>query len=455
MKRLLLVVFLFSFSVPLLAQQGSTSGVQFIAPMQISIGKDSNFLVDRTDPNQKLLVLSLPASIQPAAPDIRPKLLDDRFFLLTLPKIAYLNESRRHDFLVSWVPEFEVYQHNGDQNAMNQEATIAFNYFLTRNIQIAAGDTYRATQDPARTLQNVFLLVPRTAYRDNAIRASLDIQPNAKTSLGVRYDTNYTKFGQTDQFQARMSDTRSTGYTFTATRMLTRNSRLRAIYSLFTIEPLDRAEVNDDRVDVDHLFERKSHAGSLQYKVGLNRGTILGFGGGVIRLDTGWNYIFSAGLDKRLATYYWLTTSYSRTLAYLAGPTTGFAQGLGSNGFYDVARVRFAGQTSRKTNLLLDAILSRNASNRIIESNKAAMGRARFDYRLSDRSVLFGLAETYQQNRNLYVLAPLARNRFSVGIEISFASDLQRRTNNLNEDDRYVPLTDHPRRRENTDQQED
>jgi hypothetical protein len=78
------------------------------------------------------------------------------------------------------------------------------------------------------------------------------------------------------------------------------------------------------------------------------------------------------------------------------------------------------------------------------------VGRARFDYRLTDRSVLFGLAETFQQNRNLYVLAPLARNRFSAGIEISFASDVQRRTSSLNQDDQYVPLTDHPRRRENT-----
>jgi hypothetical protein len=418
--------------------------------MQISVGKDSNFLVDRTDPNQKLLVLSLPASIQPAAPDIRPKLLDDRFFLLTLPKVAYQNESRRHDFVVTWVPEFEVYQHNGDQNAMNQEATITFNYFLARNIQISAGDTYRATQDPSRTLQNIFLLVPRTEYRDNAIRASFDIQPNAKTSFGVRYDTNYTKFGQTDQFQARMSDTRATGYTVTATRMLTRNSRMRGIYSLFTLRPLDRAAVNDDAVDVDHLFERRTHAGSLQYKVAINRGTILAVLGGLIRLDTGWNYIFQGGIEKRLATYYWMSAGYSRTLAYMAGPTTGFAQGLDSNGFYEVARVRFQGQTSRRTNLLVDATLSRGVSNRIIESNKAAVGRARFDYRLTDRSVLFGLAETFQQNRNLYVLAPLARNRFSAGIEISFASDVQRRTSSLNQDDQYVPLTDHPRRRENT-----
>jgi hypothetical protein len=436
------------------AQQGSTGGVQFVSPLRLAVGTDNNFQVDRTDPNEKLFVLSLPPSIQPAAAEIKPKVLDDKFFTLTLPKIAYQNESRRHELVLTWVPEFEFYRENTDQNAMSQEAAIGFSHFLSRNMQIAVGDVYRTSRDPARMLQNVFLLLPRGPYKENAFRASFDIQPNAITSVGVRYDTNYTKFGQTDPFQARILDSTATGYTFSLTRMTSRNSRLRGVYSIFTMKPIERSERNDDAVDTDHLFERTTHAASLQYKFALDRGTIISAAGGVIRLEDGWNYTFQGILDKRLATYYWLGASYSRALTYLSGPATGFAQGLGSNGFYDVIFFRFSGQPSRRTNILLSATLSRSVANRIIESNKAIIGRARFDYRLSDRNVLFASMETYQQNQNLYVQSPLARNRFSVGLEISLSSEAQRRLSNLNEDGRYVPLTEHARQRGTPDQED-
>src|ERR1043165_9466160 len=99
MKRLLVVVFLFGMSVPLLAQQAEKllNGVQFVAPLRLATGTDNNFLVDRTNPNEKLFVLSLPPSIQPGAPNIKPELLDDRFYLLTIPKIGFKDESRRHE----------------------------------------------------------------------------------------------------------------------------------------------------------------------------------------------------------------------------------------------------------------------------------------------------------------------------------------------------------------------
>jgi hypothetical protein len=375
-------------------------------------------------------------------------MLDDEFFMLTLPKVAYLNESRRHELAATWVPEFEVYMHNGDQNAMNQQATIGFSYFLSRNMQISVGDAYRASHDPARTLQNVFLLLPRGPYKENAIRASFDIQPNAVTSFGVRFDTNYTKFGQTDPFQARILDSQAMGYTFSGTRMISRNTRLRGTYSIFKMEPINRERVNDDAVDADHPFGRTSHGFNLEYKAGLGPGTIVAASGGVVSLPDGLNYTFQGIIDKRLAVYYWIGASYSRSLSYLAGPTTGFAQGLGANGFYDVVTFRFTGQPTRNTNIILGGTLSRSAARRVIEASESLIGRARFDYRLSDRKVLFASAETYQQNRNAWVQAPLARNRYTVGIEISFSSDAQRRTSTLNEDGRYVPLTDHARRRE-------
>ena len=81
------------------------------------------------------------------------------------------------------------------------------------------------------------------------------------------------------------------------------------------------------------------------------------------------------------------------------------------------------------------------------DATQAAMGRVRLDYRLSDRTVVFGNWDAFQQSRNVYVAAPLTRNRFSVGFEFSLSSEADRRANRLNEDTQYVALTDHQRRR--------
>jgi hypothetical protein len=78
---------------------------------------------------------------------------------------------------------------------------------------------------------------------------------------------------------------------------------------------------------------------------------------------------------------------------------------------------------------------------------KAMLARARLDYRLSDRAVAFTSVETYHQPENDFVRVPLSRNRFSVGLDFSIASEADRRTDPRNEDERYVSLTDRARRR--------
>jgi hypothetical protein len=192
MKKLLLGVCLCLGSVPVWAQQAETqsNGFQFIAPMRISAGTDSNFLVDRTDP-----------SIQTAAPESTPIALTDQVMTLTLPKIGFQNDSRRHEFFATWVPEFEVFLHNHDQNAMNQQATANFSYFVSRKMAFSLGDTYRTTEDPTRLLGNIYLLLPRSPYRENDVYAAFDLQPNPVTSIDLRYSNSYTTFGQSDTVQ--------------------------------------------------------------------------------------------------------------------------------------------------------------------------------------------------------------------------------------------------------------
>src|SRR5262245_55069975 len=224
MRKLLLIVCLCSVPPSLWAQQAQTGidGLQFASPLRIAGGSDNNFLVDRTNPDEKLLILSLPPSVQPNAPSLRPLVLDDKIFVFTMPKIAYQNNSRRHELYLSWLPEFELFKSNGDQNAINQDATAGFNYYLQRNIQICVGDTYRTSKDPSRWLDNVLLLLHSNRYRENVLHGSVDFQPNKLTNFSVEYDASYTKFGQTDPFQARILDTKSTGYSLNFARLIGR-----------------------------------------------------------------------------------------------------------------------------------------------------------------------------------------------------------------------------------------
>jgi hypothetical protein len=448
MKNLLLITCLL-LPASAFAQQAQSglNGFSFIAPLQISGGPDHNFLVDRTDPNERLLVLSLPPSVQVAAPNIKPLRLDDNVMTLTFPKMAFENNSKRHEFLATWAPEFELFQHNGDQNALNQQAYANFTYFFARNVEFSVGDTYRASHDPARTLDNIFLLLPRAPYTENDFRATFEFQPNAVTSIASRFDYDHTNFGQTDPFQSHFLDSVSQGYSFLVTRMLSRTQRLRMTYSIFRIAPIDPHAQYEDQVDANYAFERPIHSGLVEYRATPNPNTILELTGGVIKMNTGFNYIFGVSGDKRLGTFLWVGGGFARSLSFQPGSTTTFAEGLASNSFYDIATIRFRGQPTLKTGVTLDTTMSREVASSLVTATEGLMGRARFDYRLSEREVLFASLETFLQNENAYVQTPLSRNRFSVGVQISLSGETDRRSNHFNEDTMYVALTDHQRRR--------
>jgi len=447
MKRLLLVVSLFLLSAQLWAQQGTTglNGLEFAAPMQVSVGTDSNFLVDRSDPNEKLLVLSLSPSIQPGAPDVKPKLVNDQFLLWRLPKMAFRQDGRRHEFVATWLPEFELFKSSHDQNAFNQEAFASFNYYLRRNIQVFASDSFITTKDPTRTLSNAIVLLPRANYRENVLNGSVEFQPNALTNVAVQYDTAYSKFGQADPFQIRLLDTKSSGYSLSLARMLGRNQRISGRYSLFKVRPINSQSRLDDAVDTHRSFENAINAFSMNYNFGPNPSTVIGVTGGVIKQHET-SLMFGGSFQKRIGTF-WPIITYSRGIAFQARSNNGLAEGLSSNSFYDAVVFRLQGQPSRKTAVLIDMTLARSVPGPNLETRKGMIGRFRFDYRLNDRSVWFSRWETYQQNQNALVQNAFSRNRFMVGIEFSLAGEFDRRTSRLNEDAQYVSLTEHGIRR--------
>jgi hypothetical protein len=62
--------------------------------------------------------------------------------------------------------------------------------------------------------------------------------------------------------------------------------------------------------------------------------------------------------------------------------------------------------------------------------------------------VTFVTAETYQQNRNEYVNAPVSRNRIFAGIEFSLSTETSQRTSRLNRDTDNVGFNEQDRRRQ-------
>jgi hypothetical protein len=251
-------------------------------------------------------------------------------------------------------------------------------------------------------------------------------------------------FGQPpDPFQTRILDYNAHGLSFTMTRLVSRTQRLRTKVSLYKFDPI----LGTGNVDTTSGFGPIARAVELQYRVHLNPSTTVMFTGGASEVSTGLTYILSGSADKRFGNF-WLGGGFSRSLSFTAlGPTL-FANGLNPSGYYDALFLTTRADLTRRSSLEFRGTAVRGAATTLALQSESLVAMGRFDYRLNDRTVWFGSFETFQQNRNEVVRSPLSRNRFMVGIEFSLSSERDRRTNRLNEDEQYVALTDHTRRRD-------
>jgi hypothetical protein len=449
MKKTAFILSLLFTAMPVAAQHGQMgyTGFSWITPAQLSVGNDSNFLVDRTPADQKLFVLSLPASVLPGAPDLRPKRQNDTVLLLKAPTLAFLADTSKRELAFSYQPEFEIFRRNRDQNSWNSYGTVDYTQMFTRRFQVYVGDAYRSSNDPSRTLQNVFLLLPRSRYRENDFRASASYALSERTSFVVRYDNTIATFGQNDPLQRRVLDTVSNGLSVGASRMLRRNHRLRVTYTMFSTSPWNRQKSGDERVDTTFVgFKHPAHSVNTEYRFSINPKTVFELSGGGIRTDSGMNYVFGVFGDRRVGDV-WLGAGYSRSLSFFAAPRLALPNGFSSNSFYELLNFHMRGQPTRRIGVNLNITGSRGIYGALLGENKTLMGRARVDYRLNPRWVTFVAAESYNQNRNDYVTTPLSRNRFFTGFEFSFASEIQQRTSRLNRDAENVALTEHGRQR--------
>lgn len=428
MKKLALVLCLLSLAAPLRAQQGQAGfgELQFTSPLRLAVGTDNNFLV--------------PFSAEP-----RPRSVDDRVFMVSLPTVSFLSDSRRRLFAVNYQPEFEIFFRNHDQNSWSNKADASFAYAITRRTQIYVADEYQSSKDPSRSLQNVFLLLPRSQFRQNQFGTSLEYEHSPVTTFSLRFHNSILSFGQTEPFQTRALDSTTTGGSFTVTRMLRPNHRLRGMFSVFKATFFNRQAMADEQVDQEPPeVSYPVQTANLEYRFTINRKTVLEFSGGLAHRSNGSSYVFGAFADRRFGEV-WVGGGYSRTIGLYTSPGAAFASTLSATSVFDVARVTVRGQPARRVGLQVGVTASQGTAGPVAKDSRALIATARVDYRLNDRLVAFLSNETYLQNRNEFLDAPLSRNRFFVGIEFSLSGDVERRTGRLNRDAQHVALTEHGR----------
>ena len=162
-------------------------------------------------------------------------------------------------------------------------------------------------------------------------------------------------------------------------------------------------------------------------------------------MDNSTNYLARVDGYRRFGAF-WFGGGFGRELSLLARPL-GLPDGITSATYYDLASFRMIGQPTRTIGLQMEIAGTVNASKGFTNGGKSLLLRTRVDHRLTDRTVAFVNIETYHQPMNAYVHAPLSRNRFTIGLEFSLASEAERRTDPRNLDEQYVALTEHERRR--------
>jgi hypothetical protein len=449
MKKVALILCLSLFAERLYAQQARSgyTGFALTSPLEISGGQDSNFLVDRTTNNDRVFFLSLPPSVQRDTPLNEPKTFSDQVFLLNAPTLSFLSDSPRREFALNYKPEFELFRQNGDQNSWNHYFTGGFAYLLNRKTEIFAGDTLNTTQDPARTMQVVSLLLPRSHYRENSFRVSLSHSFTEATRAEVRLDDTTTIFSRFDPFQIRVLDTKTTGGTISLTHQFDRNQRVRGGFSVFRTRPINREGVADSVVDADRVGMTKPvYMEALSYQRMFGRTAIAEFTGGAVQGEIGSSFIWGLSADKRFGDLV-LGGGYSRSVLFVAGGRQFLAPGLQSNDVYDTATVRLRGKLSQHVRILFNVTGSQDHSAVIVKRSKSLMGRLRLTYQLTDHTAVFTNLETYRQNKNDLINSPLARNRIFFGLEYSFDPDANRAITDFAQEPEYEGLPGRGRRR--------
>jgi len=389
------ILFAISLVAPLEGQQTLAprgDGFRFDSPLSLSAGRDEGFPANGGK-------------------------LSDTVSILEIPGLALVKNSRRFNFGLDYQPEFEWFQEHRNLDAWNHTAMLHLESRITRQLSLTLGDSYISTQDPTRRLPDNLFLLPRGRYQQNSAYAGLGYRLDRQTSIGFRFDNSTIQATQPFRFDQVGND-----WTMTVDRLVGRRHKFSPSYSYLRFHPLHRREQFSES---SFFTAGEVHRAGVDYVFTVNPGLMVQLSGGAIRShQTG--YTAGVQVEKRFGEM-WATASYQRYLAFLGGlgptgsalpGTVRFANGLLPGFLYQVVSVGFRGQLTQRVGMNVKGLATRNSGAGPGRAAETMLGRARLDYKLTDRVIPFVSFDVYHQNVNSFLNFPLARKRYFGGLDI-------------------------------------
>ena len=373
--------------------QERPNGFFFTTPLGLSAGYNDRFLAG----NQRF---------------------SDSISVLTAPTAAFMRTTHRTRASIRYQPEFEFFTNNPDFNSINHSALFRLEHQVSARVTLEAGDYFFSTQDPSRGVGNSLLLLPRGRYNQNAAYAGVDYRWSAATKLAFRFDSAFTTATLPAPVTGRLDLVSNSG-TVEMERKIGAFHTLTATYSFLRATPL-RPEVAGSPVNVN--------LGTVAYAYQISPTLTARLSGGYV--DSGQaGLVGSAVLEKRVRAL-WLAFGLQRYVAFFGGAIPGrfvpggmtvFAEGLTPNITYQVASFRVLGQITRRLGTESVVQYGVNGVNRQAVSVRSTVAQTRIDYRLTDRLIVFGRTDYYNQRVTDFWPIPGRQLRALGGIEIVLA----------------------------------
>jgi hypothetical protein len=377
-----------------LAPTQLSDGFHFTSPLSLSAGYDNNFVVGS-------------------------QALNDTVILLTSPTLSWKKSTHRTDFEVDYEPEFEIFSQHTELNAWNHLAKMHFSHRFNARLTFDAGNSFLATMDPTRQLEDSLLLLPRGLFRQNLLYAGISYRLDRQTTVHFRFDNAITTMDLPKTLAGVLNQSSVAG-TVSVDRTLNRHHFLTGSYSYLYIVPFQTtAQLNS------LALNQPMHNVDVGYTYTPNPGLIIRLSGGVIR-GPQFGYTAGGSVEKRLARV-WLTGGFQRYLSFFgplspvaAGPSSAipFAQGVLPGFVYQVASFGIRGNVTKHLSVNVAGLNARNDASVKNGNIRSWVARCRADYKLSGRLVAFTQLDFYDQNLNEFSPLPLSRRRYFGGLQV-------------------------------------
>jgi hypothetical protein len=365
--------------------------------------------------------------------------VDDLVMIVTPAAPSFRLMRRRVELALKYEPDFEIFLDNRDLSAMNHNAAAIVDVRLTRLLTLRAGDAFRYTHDPSRSLGPNTFLMGRGLYAQNTFYGGLDFRASPRTTLGVRFDqsTSSLDFGrvaifpqQTDRF-----------WTGTVTHRLTRRDELTIGYTLLDASSPRALPLLESPDEITRIagegFRSYSHVVSFGYRRDLTEAAFLETAGGLIRDETASHYTVSGRLGARIQRLM-LSGGYERGLShpayetFLGEPPATFRTDLAPASLLQAFTVRLNGEVSPSVRIDAEVWASKRTPpvvtvvEPLLLGGTSFWGRFRLEWWAAERFALFAGFDRFDQDDTILAGIPIDRRRFVTGLRIGLTPRMAR-----------------------------